>query len=610
MPALTATALALLTAVTLLPRGSLNRDESTYLEFADLLRTGRLTLDAGRHAPFRPWASGILDGRVVLKYTPPWPAVLAAFRLGGTGALRLAPALTAGVAVLLVHALARRLGPHRTEPGALFAATAFALSPFVIIQGATFLSYLFQLVLGLAAGLLLLRRTRGAVAVAGLVTGVAAIARPFDAVLFIAPFAAVSLWRRRDLVVPFVLGGLPPAVALLAYDAAVLGSPFRLPFTVTGRTDGFGFGRRGIFPGATVKFAASDGLEALATNGGWLLAWVFGGPLLLVLAVLGYRRLGPSPARRALVGVAVVYPVGYAAFWGSYAVVHFWRGAATLGPFYHLPLVVPLAVFAGHGLASLPRRAAAGAVALAVVVTVAWLPAKVDANRRVSATYAAAADAVDGIDATDAAPAILLAPDRGVRGYDSWTPFLHNRPDLRQPLLYADDRGARDLDLLDLQPGRRLLRLVPQPTTNAPRRFRVEPLTVLPASSPATFAVRIDPALAAGARSVQPYLVEGRRELHQPLPPGGRLTWTLTADVAGAPFDALVVFDRRGTVSAGVEVVGNDGRRRRFEQRVPYRVRPGGVELLVPGRGFRRVGRRWVAADVAEVVRTEPPQGT
>src|SRR4051812_8287667 len=119
----------------LLPLGSLNRDESVYVEFAELLRSGHLTLDAATHLAFRPWASGIVDGRVVLKYAPPWPAVIAVADV--VHARWLAAALAAGIAVLLVHHLARLVavdadpGADADEPsrtGPLAAAVAFGLS--------------------------------------------------------------------------------------------------------------------------------------------------------------------------------------------------------------------------------------------------------------------------------------------------------------------------------------------------------------------------------------------------------------------------------------------------------------------------------------------------
>lgn len=596
-------ALALMTAAVLLPYGSINRDESTYLEFAEMIADGEVTLPAETHRAFRPWASAVIEDRIVVKYAPPWPGVLAAFGIFGDAARRAAPAAAGAAAVALVFALARRQAGGTTPHGAVAAAALLAFSPLLVVQAATALSYVFQLVLGLAAAVLLLRRRPGAAALAGFVSGVAVFSRPFDALLFIGPFAATVLWRERRLVVAFLLGGLAPAAAFFAYNAAVVGHPLRLPFTVTGPTDAFGFGRRGIFPGATVAFDLADGLTGALATGGWLMAWSFGGPILVVLAVLGYRRLPPSDARRALAAVAIVHPLGYVFFWGASAVVQRWDGAATLGPFYHLPLLVPLAVFGGHGLVRLRFRPwIGGVVAASLLVTGAWLPPKVRRNQEITRTYAAVAAAVRPLEG----PAVLIAPRRGVAGYDSWTPFLRNRPDLDQPVLYADERGARDFDLVDQHPERRLVRLVPAPTMDRPIRFRLDDVDLVRAADVAAVHVRLRPPPSGG--TMQPYLVAGTREVRQPLGADGRVVWQLVAGGATSGGSGLVLAEGRGVLAVGVEVTAGGSPSRRFEERVPYRVVDGRIELLVAGQGYRRAGRRWVPADVADIVRVV--QGT
>src|SRR3954453_23936581 len=92
---------AVLTNAWLFPLYSLNRDDSVYVAMARLIEHGAVTLPAGIHDAFRPWASAVVGDRTVLKYTPPWPAVLAAGDLL-TGTMRAAPAATAAAAVALV----------------------------------------------------------------------------------------------------------------------------------------------------------------------------------------------------------------------------------------------------------------------------------------------------------------------------------------------------------------------------------------------------------------------------------------------------------------------------------------------------------------------------
>ena len=126
---------------------SINHDDAMYVYVAQMLGDGDLTLSAADHDSFTPWASGVRDDRVVMKYAPPWPAVLAVSQ-GLTGSTALASAAVAAAAVGLVYLLAREVFARRGV--ALMAAAAFALSPIALIQSGTALPYLFQLVTGLA----------------------------------------------------------------------------------------------------------------------------------------------------------------------------------------------------------------------------------------------------------------------------------------------------------------------------------------------------------------------------------------------------------------------------------------------------------------------------
>ncbi|MGH9262131.1 MAG: hypothetical protein ACRD08_19910 [Acidimicrobiales bacterium] len=87
---------------------SINHDDAMYVYEARLLGDGHLTLPAAEHDFFSPWASGVRDDRVVMKYAPPWPALLAASqRL--TGSMLVASAAIAAAAVALVYLLARQI---------------------------------------------------------------------------------------------------------------------------------------------------------------------------------------------------------------------------------------------------------------------------------------------------------------------------------------------------------------------------------------------------------------------------------------------------------------------------------------------------------------------
>jgi hypothetical protein len=599
--AVVAGALAVLTNLTLFPLYSLNRDDSVYVAMARLLETGAVTLPAD-HDAFRPWASAVVGDRIVLKYTPPWPAVIAAGDLL-TGSPRAALAVSAAAAAVLVALLAAEV--LRDRAVALTAGALFALSPVVVVQSGTFLPYLPALALGLGAAVLLLSGARlgstPRLVAGGAVAGVAAFARPFDALLTVAPFAlAVLLARERGglsrpgLVLRVAAGALPVLALTLVYNAVVVGEPFRLPFTVTGPQDTFGFGDRGVFPQYTVHFTAADGVTGMLAN---LLAtpgWVAGGVVLVVLAVLGLVRTRGA-ARWAVAALAVVVPLGYLPFWGPWAISAQWEGLELFGPFYWLPVVVPLVVFGAAGLAVVVRRGrvpAAVVVAAMVGLTALAVPGPVTGNRAVTEQYRAVQRVVEDAGLDDA---LLFLPERGDLGFESDTPFLQNDPSLQQPVLYAEQRGAADLALA-ARFGERSPYRLSQDDEGPPV---VEPLRV---DAGPQVALRLRLAVPAGAPSAVAYLRVGDRTYEQPPGPSGEVTWTLAAPGAAADPGA-VVLDDGGVLAAGLAVraPGDDGPGDRWERRIAHRTVDGGarVELLRPGQAWARTDGGGWAPDAA-----------
>ena len=590
--ALVAGAAAVLTNLTLFPLFSLNRDDSVYVAMARLIETGAVTLPADAD-PLRPWASAVVGDRVVLKYTPPWPAVIAAGDLL-TGSPRAALAVSAAAAAVLVALLTAEV--FRDRVVALTAGALFALSPVVVVQSGTYLPYLFSLALGLGAAVLLLSGTRlgstPRLVAAGAVAGVAAFARPFDALLTVAPFAlAVLLARERgglsrpDLVLRVAAGALPVLALTLVYNALVVGGPFRLPFTVTGPQDTFGFGDRGVFPQYTVHFTLGDGVAGLLANLRGTPGWVAGGVVLVALAVLGLTRTRGA-ARWAVAALAVVVPLGYLPFWGPWAISAQWEGLELFGPFYWLPVVVPLAVFGAAGLVRVARRAwppAAVLVVAMVVLTALAVPDPVAGNRAVTEEYRAVQRVVTAADLDDA---LLFLPRRGDLGFESDTPFLQNDPALEQSVLYAEQRGAADLALAARFPDRSLHRLSEDdggPPVVEPLRVDAGPQVRL----------RLRLTVPAGAVGAVAYLRIGDRTHEQPLERSGEVTWTVAAPGAEVDPDAVVLADA-GVLAVGLaaRVPGDDGPGARWERRIAHRTVDGGVqvELLRPGQAWARSG--------------------
>ncbi|MBM9469254.1 DUF7846 domain-containing protein [Nakamurella leprariae] len=656
-----AAAAAVLVHLWLFPLYSLNRDDSVYVAFARMIEHGTFTLPADQDA-FRPWASAVVDDRIVVKYTPPWSAVLA---LAGvlTGSEVVGLAACAGAAAVLVALLAGEVLGDR--PAGLVAGALFAVSPIVLVQSGTYLSYLFELALLAAVGWLLLsglrRHSTPRLVVAGTLAAVAAWARPFDALLVVLPFAVWALWTTwstRDAapdsadsthvgtrgrrwwrwMLPVLAGALPVGALALGYHALVLGDPLRLPYTVTGTRDGFGFGARGVFDDATFDFTPADGVEGLLVNLRWVPSWIAGGLVLLVLAVVGLLRTR-GDRRWSVAALAVVVPLGYLTFWGPYAMGVNWEGVVLFGPYYLLPVVLPLVVFGAAALVGLVRDgrtstqrwrrwAAPVVVVVMVAVTATAVPDKITRNLAVQDEFRAIQALVEAEVPDDS---VVFLPFRGNSGYLGSTPFLENDPDLDGPVLYAEDRGAEDFAVLDRFGDRAAFRLshaLPGgQVLGGP--VRLDRLTV---DRGARIELRIELDLPDDAtadpdpgRSVVAYVGDGTTDLQtRPVPDpadaGERieLGWTVAApDAATGPAgdDPVVRLpgDRSsGVLAVGVQLGGTDGTGARWELRLPYRVIDGGrqLEVLQPGQSWSRpagTGAGWAVDLTSGVVTGIPP---
>jgi 4-amino-4-deoxy-L-arabinose transferase-like glycosyltransferase len=619
----------------LFPLYSINHDDAMYVYEARLLGDGDLTLSADEHDFLRPWASGVRDDRVVMKYTPPWPALLAASQ-GLTGSMQVASATIAAVAVGLLYLLAREVVASRRV--ALIAAGVFALSPVTLIQSGTALPYLFQLVTGLAFAVALLaglrRESAGLLAASGAAFGVGFFARPFDALLFALPFGVAVVWKLRGQgralarVGGCLAGGALPILTLaMIYNAHTMGSPLALPFTVTSRYDTLGFGRRGIFADSTSDFSPLDGVRGLTENLQWFPTWSFGGWITFALAGFAVVVLVRSGWRHrpwlvALAGSAVAVCLGYVVFWSPFSMAVVWPGAELLGPYYHLAVLVPLAILGALGVDRLyqgsrhQRRVALAAVVAGVTVTGLGLPGKIEANAEVTADYVAIRDQVDALGLTDA---VLIVPARGTEGFQSPAPFLENRPDLDQPVLYAEDREEENLALFDRYADRGIHQLVQQHEAGddllepslVPIRLRLErgdELTLeLTVTNPSDRAHAIA------------YIGDGRRRERQVLDDDSQwgdkysVTWTLAADDTreGSVAEERTFVPR--VTDAGVLTVGFAAENaatilgdHRWERRFPYRIVDGEVQIIRPGRSYEllvdRGDRYWIPRNIDDVV--------
>jgi len=234
------------------PVGSPDRDDAGYLSQANALRAGHLTLSAADHDPFfLPFLSGVDGDRVVFKYQPAWPALIAASE-AVTGTPKVALALTGAASALAVAALAFEV--TRRRRAALAAGFVFATSPWFLVQSGTYLAYPASTALLCGGTALVLRAARTGSSrlwvAAGAVMALGVFHRPYDAVLGLLP---VAVWfvatRRRSGTVRrdvgwIALGAAPFALLFFAYNRAVTGKFFTLAFSLVGPNDRFGFGLR------------------------------------------------------------------------------------------------------------------------------------------------------------------------------------------------------------------------------------------------------------------------------------------------------------------------------------------------------------------------------
>jgi hypothetical protein len=317
---------------------------------------------------FRPWfAIPTAHHGWVLKYNLVWPAVLAVGDIVRVS--RLGLGIAAAGFVLGVYLLAEVLLESRSR--ALLATGFVALAPLTIVQSATLLSYISFGALWTRAAAGLVRGIHShrpiELAGAGFLSAAAIIARPFDGVLVLTPFflwGAWVLWLTRGRAAPVRSVGIvaaafaPVGIAQLAYDKVVTGSWLALPFNGWSPTDTFGFGQRGLNPDGsnTIPFGLRDGIRVMRLHIEALNGWSLGGVVLLVLAVLGFiqlqRRWAQGSIPLALVAFAI--PLGYVLAWGALEVGTAYRDR--YGPYYVLPVLVPLALFAAEGIAFLWSR--------------------------------------------------------------------------------------------------------------------------------------------------------------------------------------------------------------------------------------------------------------
>ncbi len=545
LPIFTAAVLALLASSLIFPFLSENHDEPVYLLQAEALRAGSLTVKAPAEdaVSFRPWLTALRDGRYVFKYTPVHAAFLATGRnLFGSYRASLAliaAGLTAGFLLLAGELL-------RSRRAALTATWAFLLSPMVLVLNSTFLSYSSSLMLLVTFAGLLLRGLRRKslilLALSGLMLGFGFFARPLDAIVVSLPLFIhflLGVWKRPDrfqLVGSFSAGAAGPLVLAGLFNETIMGSPFSFPFSVLDGLDSLGFGLRRLVPGHhTFDYDLGSALTALAHQTLWLPAFTFGGPVLLGLFGLYLFRRQAKGAERALAWTAVTIPIAYLFFWGPYHTGVAAKWGSMFGPFYWMPMLVPLSLLGTKAWSELrarrPQRAKLVA-AVMVFFTAGGIAQAATSNYRVANKDQ---DIYQTVAAVEQARrrALILVPS--FQGHWLLHPFPSFRNDLnlRNDTIYAVSRGSKNVELALSQSDRDVyqLRLIDR---GQDREVSVVPSRVVSA-----------PTFDVGMHIVNTY---GRRYVAVQVIRGWEVQWAVidTSSVKGSTYDLTFTLSADG----------------------------------------------------------------
>ncbi|HEY7135141.1 MAG TPA: glycosyltransferase family 39 protein [Acidimicrobiia bacterium] len=632
--------LAIVVAKQLFPYLSRNPDETAYIMQSRMVRAGEISLPAATHAPFfRPALSAPHDGKIVFLYTPEWPAVLGvSSALFGTSVVALA--LTAAATVAVVYLFARELFERRV---ALVAAAIFALSPIFVVQTGTRLSYVFGVLTDVTFGWLLLRglRTgsRWSYVAAGAAFGAAFFGRAFDAVLFAVPLLVYVLCTRRRqlgaLLRPlawFLLGVAPLLVVTALVNQNLMGSIFSFPENVVGAHSTFGWGKKLAFqppPGqrpVPIDFSVGNAFLTLWRNVIEVRAWIFGGVLAVLVAVVGLIRVRPKARDWLLLGIIAAFPVGYLFWYGIYTATSTYHGVYSYGPYYYFPAFVALALLVARGLVGLLEGRRFAVVAVVAVVLVATT-AVLMRNPVHNATQNAASQrrALRLFASVPKHDALVVLPQ-----YWIGSPYatLTNDPDLKNPVLYALDQGDRNVELFQRFRARRAFIVAERfdagaDIFSASPRHVIEPTALEPLSS-WTVSMRVrNPG---SQRYVIAYVAEGDHVVQQVLD---------THSTTGATYDArFTVFEpgahitgtgsqlvleradhSRLTVGVALGSSPDLAAAERYEYRYPYAAAPGETQVVTTPSQWHRLaflnGKvAWIAQDVGPVLTRPAPPGT
>jgi hypothetical protein len=272
-----------------------------------------------------------------------------------------------------------------------------------------------------------------------------------------------------------------------------------------------------------------------------------------------------------------------------------WEGVEHFGPFYHLALVIPIALFTAAGAVEVwrRRRVLGGATFLALIVaTGVGIEPKVRPNRSITEAFEASAAELDAMQLDRA---VVFLEGRIDYGWNGVAPFLQNSPDLDTRYVVAQDGGPTNFDVIDRFPDRTPVAFHAVFDPGEPLFVRYAPMLVIVergASLPRTFEVTDE---AGGHRVVAYARLDDGRTFEQLVDassvPGLRRTFEWRLSARDEPRVAEVLLGEQGWIELGVRFDNLDGTVTEAEHKLDfgYRVREGEVQLLRPGRAWRLI---------------------